>query len=338
MGGVTCLVCHSIQSVEDTFNAGFTMDVGDLRQGPILDPDTSPAHRTVYNTLQEDSNLCGTCHVVVNPNHVALETTHIEWKQSAFAGSKSCQDCHMPHREGPAATGHRTRTVHDHVMAGVDVSLLPPSDFPGSNELRERARQLLVSAVNFGVTPVPAERRLDVSIENLAGHALPSGATADREMWIEVVLHDAQGNVAFESGTLDERGDLRVANPERTTRPGTDPALVLYTQTMYLEHVLDGGPAVLPDGGEHAPRVADFLWEPRSMKEHLVHVSETDHHSYDLRALGAGHYTGTARLLFRSFPPHLLRKLEDLAGLDPDVEGQVPTVEMASATVDLDLP
>jgi hypothetical protein len=277
--------------------------------------------------------------VVVNPNHVALESTHIEWVQSAFAGSKSCQDCHMPEREGPAATGHRTRTVHDHVFAGVDVSLLAEPDFPGYEEMRSRAQALLQSSVEFTANAAPAARRLDVLIHNLAGHALPSGATADREMWVEVILHDAQGNVAFESGTLDDRGDLRVANPERTTRPGTDPALVLYTQTMYLERVLDGGTAaLLPDGGETEPRVVDFLWEPRGMKESLVTVSKTDHRAYDLGSLRAGHYSGTVRLLFRSFPPHLLRKLEDLAGLDPDVKTRVPTVEMASATVDFDLP
>jgi hypothetical protein len=44
------------------------------------------------------------------------------------------------------------------------------------------------------------------------------------------------------------------------------------------------------------------------------------------------------RLLFRSFPPHMLRILEAEAGLDPEVLRRLPTVEMETATVEFELP
>src|SRR5262249_47254476 len=150
---------------------------------------------------------CGSCHVVVNPNRVALERTHIEWVQSIFAGMKSCQDCHMPKREGVAAVGRRKRTVHEHAFVGVDVSLLPRDEFPGYDEQREKTQALLEQSATLSARAAPEKKRLELEIANLAGHALPSGATADRQMWVELVVTDEAGDTVLESGTLDENGD-----------------------------------------------------------------------------------------------------------------------------------
>lgn len=331
MDGVSCLVCHSITKVNGISNADFEMTQDQIRRGPIRDPDPSPVHGSEYSGLHENTPICGTCHVVVNQKNVALEKTHIEWVQSGFNGRKSCQDCHMPSYEGPAAAGHRSRTVHEHRFVGVDVSLLPESEFPGYDDLRARADELLKSTARFTVKQAPGTRRLDVDIQNLAGHAIPSGATADREMWVELVVQDAAGNTAYESGTPDEQGNLRVDDPDLTTRPGTDPSLTLYTQRMLFDPKLDS-----PLSTEPVRRV-DFLWQPNLESTTFIDAEDTGHRSYDLGALAPGTYTANARLLFRTFPPHLLRKLEASAGLDPNVGGRVPTVEMAAESVDITL-
>jgi hypothetical protein len=332
MDGVSCLVCHSMTQVKSVANADFEMTLDDVRHGPIRDPDPSSVHRTEYSGLYQDTPICGTCHVVVNPKNVALERTHIEWVDSAFNGSKSCQDCHMPSYEGPAAVGHRTRTVHEHRFVGVDVSLLPASEFPGYDDRRARADELLKGAARFTVAQTPGAPQLDVDIENLAGHALPSGATADRELWVELVVRDSAGSTVLESGTLDERGDLRVDDPERTTRPGTDPALVLYTQEMFEDPKLDDPTSTDP------PHHVDFLWQPNRESSHLILAGETAHRNYDLGSLPPGTYAASARLLFRTFPPHLFRKLTDAgSALDPSVSTRVPTVEMAAESVNLTL-
>jgi hypothetical protein len=329
MDGVSCMVCHSITEVTDTFNAGFVMVNDGTRHGPIQHPKNDAPHRSEYSDLFEDAKLCGTCHMVVNPKHVALEQTYVEWVQSVFNGAKSCQDCHMPSRTGPAAVGQPDRTIHDHTFVGADVPLLPPDEFPGYDESRQRAEELLKSAVDFSLAQGSAGRTVTVSIKNLAGHSLPSGATADRQMWIELVVHDAAGNVVFQSGTLDEQGDLRVADPDRTTQPGTDPELVLYDQDMLLLPSVDAASA-----SASGQRV-DFLWEPNAKADHMMEVEITDRRSYDLGALSPGSYEASARLRFRTFPPHLLRKLEAEGGLDPAVKDRVPIVDMASASIAL---
>lgn len=331
MNGVSCLVCHSITKVTSISNADFEMQQDQIRRGPIRDPDPSPVHSSQYSALHEATPICGTCHVVVNQQHVALEKTHVEWVESTFNGRKSCQDCHMPTHEGPAATGHRDRLVHEHRFVGVDVSLLPASDFPGYEDLRTRADALLKSTVNLAVQQPAGTRTLNVDIENLAGHAIPSGATADREMWVELVVKDASGSTAFESGTLDEGGNLRVEDPDLTSRPGTDPTLVLYTQRMLFDPALAD-----PPGTDPVKRV-DFLWQPNRESTTFIDADETAHRSYDLGALPSGTYTASIRLLFRSFAPHILRKLEANGGLDPSVSARVPTMEMAAQEVDLTL-
>jgi hypothetical protein len=331
MDGVSCITCHSITKVNSTANADFEMQRDGVRGGPIVDPDPNSAHPSEGRSIFDHSSICGTCHVVVNPNNVALERTHIEWVQSAFNGAQSCQDCHMPKYSGPAAVGHKARTVHEHTFVGADVSLLPAAEFPAYDELRARSDDLLKSSVSFTVNAEPAARRLAVGITNLAGHALPSGATADREMWLEVIVRDASGAVVLESGTPDERGDLRVANADRTTRPGTDPTLVLYSQKMVFD------PKIPDPASTEPPRQVDFLWEPNAEVTNIISVAGVEHPTYDLSTLPPGPYRASARLLFRSFPPHLLRKLEGLAGLDPEVGRRVPTVEMASSTVEFTL-
>lgn len=335
MDGVSCFVCHSVTKVNTAANADFELAMDGVRRGPIMDPAPSPAHRSEPSALFERTEICGACHDVINPNRVALEKTHIEWVQSIFAGSQSCQACHMPTYRGAAAVGGKQRTLHEHRFVGVDVSLLPEAEFPGYDDQRERTRTLLEQSATLAVTPQPDARRLLLEIKNLAGHALPSGATADREMWVELVVRDAGGTVVFESGTLDGRGDLRVDDPERTLAPGTDPALVLYAQVMTVGGAAADAGAVAPTAPRPKPnaQAVDFLWQPDDESSHLIPPGSTDRPSFDLSALPPGTYTADVRLLFRSFPPHLLRRLEQLAGLDPALKDRVPTVEMATASV-----
>ena len=80
-----------------------------------------------------------------------------------------------------------TRTLHRHTFVGVDVSLLPPDEFPGYESMRELTREMLRGAVDVQASVDGTTRQLSVTISNLAGHRLPSGATAERQMWIEVL-------------------------------------------------------------------------------------------------------------------------------------------------------
>lgn len=334
--GVSCDVCHSITDVLQPVNARAVLTPNGIRRATIQDPVETPAHASEYSPLHEDALLCGMCHAVNNPRGAPLEETFQEWQGSSFAeeGGQTCQDCHMPAYRGQAAVDGPEREVHRHLFVGVDVSLLPPDEFPGYYEMREMVDALLKESANMTVTPEPAERRVRLDIENLAGHALPSGATAERQMWIEMIVRDAQGDVVFETGTFDENGDLRDDNPKHNTRPGSDPQLILWNQQMLDDPTRQDPHSTAPI------KPVTFPWQASWIDNHLIPADGTDVEYIDLSELPAGSYTASVRLRFRSFPMYFLRALEgeDKGNLDPEVKTRVPIHDMETAEVTFTLP
>ena len=350
MKGVSCDVCHSITEVIEPVNARAVLTPNGVRLGTIKDPVATDAHGSAYSELHEKSDVCGMCHAVTNPKGALVEETFGEWAESSAASAGlTCQSCHMPAYRGKAAKDGPERQIHRHNFVGVDVSLLPPDAFPGYDEMREMTAALLRDAVAFDARIDPDTHNLELLVENLAGHALPSGATAERQMWVEVVVRDETGEVVFESGTLDVRGDIRDGNPSHTLEPGSDPQLVYYGQQLIRIPALDKGVSdharksiivaaerdCLPMGlGGVDPRngiePVPFPWQANWQCNYMIPPDGADRPVYDLGALERGKYTADVRLLFRTFPPSFLRKLEKLGGLDPEVKTRVPTVEMAS--------
>lgn len=347
--GVSCDVCHSITDVVEPRNARAVLTPDGVRRATIRDPVETDAHESAYSELHATSNLCSMCHAVVNPRGALVEETFGEWESSSFAreGGKTCQGCHMPTYRGVAAPDAPERELHRHYFVGVDVSLLPESEFPGYYEMREMTAQMLRDAVSFGASMDADNRRLNLSIQNLAGHALPSGATAERQMWVEVIIRDGQNDILFESGTTDANGDLRDGLVGHSLQPRTDPQLVYFGQQMLgIPGLADlsedqkavrrqeveagclsmGQGAIDPLTGASA---VSFPWQADWQCNYMIPVDQTAYPSYDLSALGSGDYTAEIRLLFRSFPPYFLRKLEEQADLDPAVKTRVPTVVMA---------
>ena len=329
--GVSCDGCHSVDEVTATANALMTLHPRGPRRATIDSPVSTPAHETQFSELHASSRFCGACHQVVSrlfTEPIALERTFAEWVQSSFNGAKDCQDCHMPEYEGRAATSGPMRTVHHHYFEGVDVSLLPPRDFPGYDRLRERSQALLESSLELGISY--KDGALEVALHNLAGHALPSGATADRELWVELRVDDADGRSVLESGTLDARGDLRDGRGDSDA--ALDAQLVVFRQIMRFDPKLEAPASREPVRDVH------FLWEPNSEESHLILAAQTLRPRYTLPELPAGRYRARVRVLMRAFPPRLLRELEARAGLDPEVKQRMPTVEMANAALNFELP
>ena len=168
--GVTCDVCHSITDIVDTKNARLELSPDGIQRGPIADPQANEAHSSEYDPRFKSSIICSSCHSVVNGKGALIEQTYEEWQFSRFpAENKECQTCHMPRRQGQAAVDGPTRTVHSHLMVGVDVSLLPEDEFPGYHEMRDLVAQLLRTAATIDVSANADEGRLTVRIENLYG-------------------------------------------------------------------------------------------------------------------------------------------------------------------------
>jgi hypothetical protein len=141
------------------------------------------------------------------------------------------------------------RHLSDHTFAGPDYSLLPDTEFPEKldwmyevdyrvpenltpyrqamlDELRRRNRrqlriadqkryELLRNAANIDVeAPGCAEAGSKIKIHvdmhsKVAGHNLPTGFTAERQVWIELTLFDPAGRPVYRTGNPDSNGDLR---------------------------------------------------------------------------------------------------------------------------------
>lgn len=113
--------------------------------------------------------------------------------------------------------------VSTHYFTGIDVTLV---DFPGQDdEARDengnvigqiqRRRVLMESAAEISVSApevaIPGETvPIMVHVTNSGtGHNLPSGFSQERQVWVELIVKDNNGNVVYESGTL-----VDAAHPE----------------------------------------------------------------------------------------------------------------------------
>jgi len=211
--GITCVACHQVDSVEGTHNNPLTYDFGRRLAGPLGDPIRSTVHRSRYSALvdgraREHSDVCGSCHDIVTPLGAHIERTYGEWQDSIYVDPDvglGCARCHMPGQDGVVAQvpGAPVRRVHDHRMPGVDIALIP---FPEADDQRAAVQEFLDDAIGASLCVQPAEGDGDtlavVQLENVAaGHGFPSGATADRRVWVEVTAW-AEGAVAWSSGEI----------------------------------------------------------------------------------------------------------------------------------------
>jgi len=192
-----------------------------------------------------DSNLRIAVDPVTNEPFQRLENLFTEWKNgpygpvnNAVGGVVNCQDCHMdlgpPAPAGSYAEGETTvyprpsyvnerEGVSTHYFTGIDIALV---DFPGQdNEARDengnmvgqvqRRKVLMESAAEMTVSGPPSTVvgetiPIMVHVTNSGtGHNLPSGFSQERQIWIEIIVSDSNGQVVYESGTLRDN-----AHPE----------------------------------------------------------------------------------------------------------------------------
>ncbi len=239
--GVTCYFCHNVESVEGEHNNPLRLSNDGVMRGPFDDPVDNPVHASSYSphmdaANQESSNVCGACHDVQLPEAIAgmdfhLERTFKEWKETLFNrpvrdGGVTCNGCHMPLSperdtsvQEPSA---RARPSRRHDFEGVDLAV---TDFPGRQRQRLLTEQFLASSLLAEIC-VAETGIVQLTLENVgAGHHFPSGASHDREPWVELraylsgetdpvfetvapELADAESrSVVLKDRVLDEDGD-----------------------------------------------------------------------------------------------------------------------------------
>ena len=231
----------------ESFTAGFVIDTETpLEQRAIFGPyEVDTGRRTVMHSASgfrqveslhiQKSELCATCHTLfteaIGPTgeiagKLPEQVPYLEWRHSAYREEQSCQSCHMPVVEDTTAIssvlGEERTGVSRHVFQGgnffmlrmlnryraeLGVEALP-------NELEATARQTEhhLQASTARISIENAERvmnalHVEVRLENLAGHKLPTGYPS-RRSWIRFTVHDRNGIPVFESGEIRSTGEI----------------------------------------------------------------------------------------------------------------------------------
>jgi hypothetical protein len=326
--GVNCETCHRVRSIQRAYNSGHVLDDTGPMRGPIPDPAVSEYHLSEYSPIFEQSKFCGACHDVIEVSGLSLERPFAEWQESPAARTdQNCQSCHMPIYEGRATSTAPVRPdLHEHRFLGVDLPLTDDffADPAELDALRTRVADLLDGSATITLDAagaVTAGNQLDVFINiknNIPAHNLPTGSTFLRQVWLEVVAADGSGQIIYQTGHLDTNGDLRDHFSEFDAY-GDQDLIVLGSR------LVDGfgTPVLLPwQATEHFSNSLSPLYDRTYTL--FIPTEPTTLGPIDI----------TARLRFRSFPPHLLRTLglaDKVAKLEIfDIDAAALTVTVTS--------
>ncbi len=182
-----------------------------------------------------DAGLCGSCHTLyteaLGPHGEKLarfpeQMPFLEWQHSDYAEKQTCQSCHMPEVKEPVAItalyGQLREGMHRHVFVGGNFVMqemlqdhrqeLATEAIPEELDAAvQRTRDFLMTqsarVTIRGVSATPGGLAIDVLVENLSGHKLPT-AYPSRRAWLHVLVRDSSGKVVFESGALRPNGSI----------------------------------------------------------------------------------------------------------------------------------
>jgi len=257
--GVSCDFCHVVSGSKGIGNGSFEVDPGATKYGSLTDAD-SPIHKTEFKQLFKKAEYCGMCHSVTHPqNGLFLETTYEEWLNGPYAKEGIvCQDCHMtptpgvkkPNPGKTAKNGPDRNHIYSHSIVGGNFWI---TEILGSKNAAKLARERLMGAAKveiIKVTRQDGKAKIKVRVSNVgAGHYLPTGLTEARQLWLEVVAQDSEGDEIFSSGKLDQEGNL----PKGTV--------------IYHTEVADQNGNITPKFWQAAKIVKDYRIPPKGYRD-----------------------------------------------------------------------
>jgi Tfp pilus assembly protein PilF len=260
--GVTCSVCHSIQSVTTQGIGSYTiappalLELEDGRR--ITDASDQqiladlPSHsRAMMRPLLKKPEFCATCHksaIVPELNGRKWFRTfsvYDEWQQSAFSKEtvqplsarpyQDCQSCHMARQESTGYASHRWPGANTAIAAhyGWPQQLKATSDFLKKDVVSvdifalhsqqgSRAETLAPLAPATEILPGQTVS-VDVVVANRGvGHTFPAELRDMFEAWLEFEATDATGKVLLHSGAVRRDGTLEWSAHAYRTVPVDD--------------------------------------------------------------------------------------------------------------------
>jgi hypothetical protein len=184
----------------------------------------------------QQAEMCATCHTVYTPfvdaaGQVAGEfpeqVPYLEWQASAFGENTSCQGCHMPTADGgvflSVVGGHHLRSpIRQHTLVGGNAYMLDMLRAVGEDmyvtassaqfeaKMGETLEQLQARAALIDLDNAGSDGStlaVDVVVSIMTGHKFPT-AYPSRRAWIHLTVHDASGNLVFQSGAVNPDGSI----------------------------------------------------------------------------------------------------------------------------------
>jgi hypothetical protein len=199
---------------------------------------STATYRPTQGHHMGDPGLCGSCHTLYTealgphgekvarfPEQVPFQ----EWQHSEYAEGQTrqtCQQCHMPRVDEPVAItslyGQPREGMRRHVFVGANfvmqgilldhrdelATAADPAELDAAIKRTTVYLQTKAAKVTIrGVERTASGLAVDVHVENLSGHKLPT-AYPSRRAWLHVVVRDGNGRVVFESGALNPDGSI----------------------------------------------------------------------------------------------------------------------------------
>jgi len=249
--GASCTVCHQIQAANlgrrESFVGGFVIDtLRPMGQRQAFGPyDTDRGRARVMSsssglvpsrgTHVKSSELCATCHTLITQafgsngeptGELPEQVPYLEWLNSGYRETQSCQACHMPAVVGPvpissvlpqprpALATHAFRGGNAFMLrllgqhaATLNVQartyVLAAAAMSTQTHLEQESADLSVSSVSS----YESKLEFDVVVRSRAGHKLPT-AYPSRRVWLHVAVLDPSGRKLFESGRPEQNGAI----------------------------------------------------------------------------------------------------------------------------------
>ena len=287
---------------EEGFTGGYVIDLTTLMGqrealGPfqVDDGRTRLMHSASQFTPKEAPHIqspefCANCHTLythaldAEGNEVSElpeQVPYLEWQHSSYPGEKTCQDCHMPVVEGEVSvTGvlaNPREDVNQHIFRGgnflmprilnkhradLNVQALPQDLEATARSVETHLATVTAELTLAGEMDGDGVLAVDVLVENLAGHKLPT-AYPSRRAWLHVTVKDRGGDVVFESGAPRPDGSI-VGNDNDTDATRYEPH---YVEIDGPDQVQIYEPVMVDYAGEVT---TGLLWGMKYIKDNRI--------------------------------------------------------------------